>query len=114
MSSDDHIARLLRVDEDLSRLEWPCPTSIERLPLGPRSCLVVAAGFEKRATAALLSARNVSDNFHVCLVRYRPPVKENRERELLQLCKEMHASVETVEYDREETHWYWRYRCRLH
>ena len=102
MNSEHHIERLLRVDEHLSRLEWPCPTPIDRLFLGPRDCLVVAAGFEERAIAALSSARNVSKNFHVCLVRYRPPVEENRESQLLELCQEMHASVETIEYDREE------------
>ena len=102
MSNDDHIGRLLRVDEDLCRLEWPVPTPIERLHLGPRTCVVVAAGFEERAIAGLSRAQNASENFHVCLIRYRPLVEENRESELLQLCQKMNASVETVEYDREE------------
>lgn len=102
MNSTGPSERLLRADEHLSRLDWPCATPIDGLFLSPRDCLIVAAGFEKRAIAALASARKMSENFHVCLVHYEPLIAENREDRLVELCQEMQASVEMIVYDREE------------
>ena len=91
----------LRSDEKLSLIDWPDMKPIDDIVLGSGDCLVVGMGFEDRALAALKLGCQVSQNFHVTLVRYLPEIKQNQETPCLKLCEERGLDVNEFVYDRE-------------
>ena len=102
MNNGDSAFVLLRDDERLRQFDWPNLVQTESLVVGHKSCLVLAAGFEDRALSALSAICQNSQEFHVCLIRYLPFLEQNRESQIVAMCSDAGASVEIIEYDREQ------------
>ena len=86
----------LRLDEQLTLIDWPQLEPIYEFVLGSADCLMVAAGFENRALAGLERACKMSLNFHVVSVQYLPKIAENKEEACRTLCKENDLDVKEV------------------
>ena len=86
--------------EVLRSLDWPRLQPVDEVILQPGGCLVLAAGFEDRALAAIGSASDVCKEFSVVLIRYLPELVENREDEVIALCRKHSLDVHEVVYDR--------------
>ena len=102
MNNDESAFVLLRDDERLRLVDWPELAQIKSLVVGRKSCLVLAAGFEHRSLTALSTICQSSQEFHVCLIRYLPFLEQNQESQITTMCGEAGASVEILEYDREQ------------
>lgn len=92
----------LRSDEKLSLIDWPETEPVDGIVLGSGDCLVVGMGFEDRALAALKLGCQVSQDFHVTLVRYLPEIEQNQEMPCLKLCEERGLDVKEFVYNREQ------------
>lgn len=93
--------RVLTPDEWLGLLPKPQAVMTDRVDLTANDVLVVCAGFEERAVAAIGSACRRSRGFDVVVVHYRPAVDENRGSEILGLCEKASVKVVELTYDRE-------------
>ena len=102
MNNDESAFVLLRDDERLRLVDWPELAQTESLSVNRKSCLVLAAGFEDRSLTALSTICRSSHEFHVCLIRYLPFLEQNRESQIVTMCRDAGASVEILEYDREQ------------
>jgi hypothetical protein len=88
-------------DEWLVSLEKPLLRTINHLVLGPSDLLVVCAGFEERALAALQAAAQSGGRFSVLMVHYLPFVEENQAANIVSICEEADLRLAQATYDRE-------------
>ena len=102
MNSDESAFVLLRDDERLRLMAWPELGQAKSLVVDGKSCLVLAAGFEDRSLTALSMICRNSGSFHVFLIRYLPYLDQNQESQIVAVCRDVGASVQILEYDREQ------------
>ena len=102
IAGDENPYVLLRDDERLRLKYWPELGATKALVGGPKSCLVLAAGFVDRSLTAVSMICRSSRNFRVILIRYLPFLEQNRESQIVTICRGAGASVEILEYDREQ------------
>ena len=92
---------LLRIDEALARLEWPQLTPVECLDLAEGDVLVLCAGFEERALAALRAvAPRRAQRFSAVVVEYEPKYDDNRRAEIAEMCGRLGVAPTWFVYDR--------------
>lgn len=94
--------RIPKIDEELSVLAKPSLEPLNVLQFGPDDCLILCAGFEERALAFLRTAIKRQLRPRVFLVKYSPFMKENREQEVQELCRDANISYGEVVYDRQD------------
>ena len=91
---------VLRVDEELLRLDWPmlAPTAGIRLRESDR--LVLCAGFEARAVAVLDSVCVRGSRSSAVVVEYEPAYEDNKREAIAKMCREAGVEAGWVVYDR--------------
>lgn len=90
-----------RADERLASLAKPTATTIASLALSAEDTLIVCAGFEDRALAALALALKDSESFNMVLVGYTPFLPENLDEKLHAMVTARPAvRVARLNYDR--------------
>lgn len=95
------ITRVERIDDRLRSLEKPLLEPADRLFLEKNGVLVLAAGFEDRALGALKClASSGSKGFKTILIKYNPPLEENKIKEITGLCSDLESVVIDFEYYR--------------
>ena len=78
-------------DEILSAITKPKLSALERLALESDDWLILCAGFEDRALAAIEGATASGTAFNVLLVQYEPVMAENRISTIEELCSRSHS-----------------------
>lgn len=93
---------ILRTDERLSKVAWPALRRIDAPMVGTGDCLLICAGFEKRAVGTLdRICKAGRDGFSLGLVSYLPPQPENRIQQLREISQSADLQVTEFVYDRE-------------
>jgi hypothetical protein len=88
--------------EVLGSLEKPPLQSIKSLVLQDEDLLIVCAGFEDRAIAAVQSVAERSRQFSVLVINYLPFVAENKASVIRSICKRAGVRFTEATYDREK------------
>lgn len=92
---------LLRPDEKLSKVNWPSLQRIKFPSIGNADCLLVCAGFEKRAIGTLRQTCEAGrTGFSLVIVKYRPPYSQNRIEELRTIGQGADLRIDEFVYDR--------------
>jgi hypothetical protein len=95
--------RIDRIDDRLQSLPKPPLKRIDDISIGSRDVLILAAGFEDRATGIL--ERLVSANcsgFTTIIIDYRPKYKENKIHKIEELCHRLNTRIVHFLYDRHD------------
>jgi len=89
-------------DERLAALAKPAARAIDSLVLAPDDTLIICAGFEDRALAALALALKGSDSFKLVLIGYAPFLPKNHEEMIRSMVSgRLGVKVTHFSYDRE-------------
>ena len=93
---------LLRHDEKLAKLDWPCLQAIKVPPIKTDDCLLVCGGFEDRAVETLHRICQAGRmGFSVGIIEYRPNYSQNKVERLREISRNAAPSVMNFVYDRE-------------
>jgi hypothetical protein len=88
--------------ERLAAMPLPPLQCVDRLQFHSDDWLVICAGFEDRALAVLSQAVSCSTPPHVLLVRYDPPLPENRVPQIQELCSRFNIHPHVATYNRRD------------
>lgn len=95
--------RVTRADERISEFPKPGLEIVDNVAFGSSDTLIMCAGFEDRSiNVAKHLARSGANGVDVILISYLPMIGENRESELLELCKTRSCTVKELIYNRHE------------
>jgi hypothetical protein len=107
------MVRVDRIDEQLAALSKPSLEPLSSFRPSDDHCLVMCAGFEKRAIAFLTEVtRRQLHKGRVLIVNYVPVLPQNRLEETQRKCKGAGLSFETIDYDRENVAGFGDLICR--
>ncbi len=94
--------KVLRPDERLDMVDWPCMQEIEGPSLEFNDCLLVCVGFEDRAVETLrrIGGPEMTGS-SLGLIRYLPEQSQNKIKEMQELSQRASLNVTELVYDRE-------------
>jgi hypothetical protein len=87
-------------DEKLSELAKPPLEALDKIKINQSDLLVVSAGFEERALAAVKLMLSESDSFELLLIGYEPYIEENKLTILRKLCQNKAVIIDEIIYNR--------------
>ncbi|MCY3604749.1 MAG: hypothetical protein OXH45_03205 [Gammaproteobacteria bacterium] len=103
MTNENYVTNIRSPYELLGNIDWPQAERFEIPDLGPNDCVLVCAGFERRATEMLERVcSHYKANFTLGLVSYLPEEEENRLAEFYKISGHAGLKVRELVYDREK------------
>ena len=89
-------------NEWLASVRKPTLQNADTLSLDSDDCLVMCAGFEDRATAAVLRSITTSRPYNLLLIGYVPKMQQNKDEKVRKICRAHGIKVAHLAYNRKD------------